>query len=293
MKRISPPKCSASELFDDCVQEISDPELRLRFIQQKSLVEAQNAIYALRSQDQTWFHLPMAAHGHDEQTIVGNLSKGELVNLYTSCMVNSNGPARKKYDQIMLLSQDECPYCGGCGEMVNEEGIGTLDHFLPKAKFPVFSILPENLVPACGTCNKKMAANFSTDENLQPLHPYFDATHIFEKKWTTAIVLEEFPVTVNFGVDLPQNWSDKDKCRVVNHFVTCGFRGRYRSKVASDISSLIDLRRTVHRDLTPEAFREILKVVADNKNLPINGWKRTLHHGLSESEWFCRNDFVD
>lgn len=292
MKRIVAPTCSVSDLFDECVQGISNAGIRERLIAQKGLVEASHADYATRTLDQTWCYLPKADFAHPEQVIVGNLTKGELVDLYDTGMVKGKGGSRTKYDQIKLLARDECPYCGGCGEFVSVEGVGTLDHFLPKARFPAFSILPANLVPACATCNTGMGSNFPDDPNLQPLHPYFDAPHFFEEKWTTVTVLEEDPVMVNFDLNVPAGWSEKDKQRVSQHFKDCGLRGRYRAKVTADISSLIDQRKTVHRDLTPDAFREILRVVADNPALPINGWKRTLHDGLAASEWFCSNDFT-
>lgn len=293
MKKLVAPTCSFSELFDECVQGISNAGIRNRLTAQKDLVVDSRADYAACCLNQTWCQLPRAAHGNPEQVIVGDLKKGELVDLYKTGMVKSKGGARTKYDQIKLLAEEECPYCGGCGEFVDDEGVGTIDHFIPKALFPVFSILPENLVPACEPCNKGMGISFPTDPNLQPLHPYYDALHFFEEKWTTATVAEQDPVIVTFDLDVPAGWSHKDSQRVLQHFKDCRLRGRYRAKVASDVSSLIDQRKTVHRELSPNDFREILKVVADNKALPINGWKRTLHHGLAESDWFCSHNFAD
>lgn len=292
MKKLEVPTCCPSELFDECVQGISDAGLRARLIAQKALLKDANADYATRSANQTWCHLPRATHGHPEQVVIGDLTKGELVALYDQGMVGSKGAARKKYDGIKLLARDECPYCGGCGELVDEEGIGTLDHFLPKARFPVFSILPTNLVPACATCNTGMGSSFPDTPEFQPLHPYFDAPHFFEEKWTSVSVSEEDPVMVTFEVNPPVAWSALDRRRVEEHFRCCKLRGRYRTKVASDLSSLIEQRKTVHRNLGPEAFREILKTVADNEALPINGWKRSLYHGLVDSEWFCTHDFT-
>ena len=292
MKRLQEPTCSPSELFDECVQEITDVTLQTRFSAQKALLEAANANYAASSAAQTWCHLPRARHAHPEQVIVGDLTKGELVALYNEGMVASSGAARKRYDEIKLLAHDECPYCGGCGELVEEEGIGTLDHFLPKARFPVFSIFPANLVPACTTCNTGMGSHFPISPELQPLHPYFDAPHFFDEKWTTVTVSEEEPVIVTFDVNPPATWSDIDRQRVEQHFKCCKLRGRYRTKVASDLSSLIEQRKTVHRGLSHEAFREVLRTVADHNALPINGWKRSLYHGLAESFWFCTNDFA-
>lgn len=292
MRKLQPPKCNPSELYDECVHAITDGNLQTRLIAQKALIEAANEKYSTSSTAQIWCHLPRATHGNPEQIIVGNLTKGELVALYDNGMVASSGAARKKYDEIRLLAKDECPYCGGCGELVEEEGIGTLDHFLPKARFPVYSILPANLVPACATCNSGMGSSFPNTPELQPLHPYFDAPHFFNEKWTTATVSEDDPVVVTFDVAPPEKWSPNDKERVREHFKSCKLRGRYRTKVASDLSSLIEQRKTVHRDLSPNAFQEVLRTVADNESLPINGWKRSLYFALAESRWFCANDFT-
>lgn len=291
MKRLEPPTCCASDLLDLCIQEMPDVGLQKRLRDQKPLLEAEYNQYEAHSMTQTWCALPRANRGGDDQRIVGNLTKGELKALYTKGMVSSSGAARNVYDQIKLLARDDCPYCGDCGEIVVDDGIGTLDHFLPKAYFPAFSVLPLNLVPACAVCNTGLGSSFPTDPNLQPLHPYFDAPHFYDEKWTTAIVIEGDPVVVNFEVSPPAGWTDKDKRRISKYFEDCKLRGRYRKRAASDISSLIDLRRTVHRNLPPDNFKKILTVLADNEALPLNGWKRTLHHGLANSEWFCSHDF--
>jgi hypothetical protein len=291
MKQLKAPSFSASDLFDDCVQEISNAALKARLVAQKPGIVYEYASYDAHSKTQTWSSLPRARHGRENANIVGDLTKAELVDLYKTCMVKSKGPARKKYDQLKLAALDECPYCGGCGELIASEGIGTLDHFLPKARYPAFSVLPINLIPACATCNTGMGSNFPTNPNLQPLHPYCDAAHFFDEKWTSLAVSEENPVVVSFGVALPDHWNDKDGQRVLQHFEDCKLRSRYRKKAAPDLSSIIDQRKTAFRNHTPDAFRAGLMSVASNADLPINGWKRTLHQGLAESDWFCSFNF--
>ena len=292
MRQLKFPEFSASDLFDDCVEEVSNAVLRARLVAHKPQVELEYGSYEAHSMTQTWSSLPRARYGHGDANIVGNLTKAELVGLYKTGMVKSKGAARKKYDQLKLAALDECPYCGGCGELIASEGIGTLDHFLPKARYPAFSILPINLIPACATCNTGMSSNFPTDPNLQPLHPYCDAAHFFEEKWTSLVVSEEIPVVVSFEVLIPDHWDEKDGDRVLQHFKDCKLRSRYRKQSASDLSSIIDQRRNAFRGHSPEAFRAGLLSVAGNTKLPINGWKRTLHQGLAESDWFCRFDFA-
>jgi hypothetical protein len=62
-----------------------------------------------------------------------------------------------------------CPMCGS-------PTTGGLDHYLPRAVYPEFSIMAANLVPACTHCNSGSKGN--TYRGVSPerfIHPYFDA----------------------------------------------------------------------------------------------------------------------
>jgi hypothetical protein len=53
---------------------------------------------------------------------------------------------------------------------------GTLDHYLPRAAYPEFSVLPLNLVPACRDCNHAKGERYrGEDGGGAYLHPYLDA----------------------------------------------------------------------------------------------------------------------
>lgn len=95
MKKIQIPACKPSELFEECVQGISDASLQKRLVAQHHLLEIANTAYVTNSAVQTWCHLPRAKYAHPEQIIVGDLTKGELVALYDKGMVGANGSARK------------------------------------------------------------------------------------------------------------------------------------------------------------------------------------------------------
>lgn len=61
-----------------------------------------------------------------------------------------------------------CPVCG-------RDALGTLDHYLPKAKYSEFSFFSKNLVPACNRCNNSRG-NLTKGgaEPQRPVHPYYD-----------------------------------------------------------------------------------------------------------------------
>jgi hypothetical protein len=51
---------------------------------------------------------------------------------------------------------------------------GTLDHYLPKNGYPIFSVFSLNLVPACKCNSKRKETLTGPNPNERLLHPYFD-----------------------------------------------------------------------------------------------------------------------
>ncbi|MBD8548261.1 HNH endonuclease [Sphingomonas sp. CFBP 8760] len=62
-----------------------------------------------------------------------------------------------------------CPMCGSLGGR-------SLDHALPRQRFPEFSILRENLVPACEICNSSEKGDTyrGPSRPTRFIHPYYD-----------------------------------------------------------------------------------------------------------------------
>lgn len=60
-----------------------------------------------------------------------------------------------------------CPMCGSMHS-------GTLDHYLPQGRFPIFSVFSKNLVPACKCNSKRQETLLGANPGERVLHPYFD-----------------------------------------------------------------------------------------------------------------------
>ncbi|VVS97856.1 conserved hypothetical protein [Sphingomonas aurantiaca] len=62
-----------------------------------------------------------------------------------------------------------CPLCGS-------QTTGSVDHYLPRQHFPEFSILFENLVPACVHCNSSSKGDTfrGAESPSRFIHPYYD-----------------------------------------------------------------------------------------------------------------------
>ncbi len=67
-----------------------------------------------------------------------------------------------------------CSYCG-----ITRSVIHDLDHFMPRSKYPEFSILSNNLIYVCPTCNQDYKKDEFLDTATPPvrkfLNPYYDS----------------------------------------------------------------------------------------------------------------------
>jgi hypothetical protein len=81
----------------------------------------------------------------------------------------SSPPADLAHITAMRESTEHlvCPMCGSMHS-------GTLDHYLPKEGYPIFSVFSKNLVPACKCNSKRGEALSGNNPGERVLHPYFD-----------------------------------------------------------------------------------------------------------------------
>lgn len=93
--------------------------------------------------------------------------KKSFLNLYLTPHADS---AQGK--MLADLKGHELTICPSCGELGRPN---TLDHYLPKGKYPHFCVTPVNLFPMCDACQRaKLEKTGTEDEPRFFLHPYFD-----------------------------------------------------------------------------------------------------------------------
>lgn len=151
-----------------------------------------------------------------EHQEIDGMYKSDFIKLYESYFRNQDKPGREIYDSLMVAAEEKCPYCGGIGRPRN------LDHYLPKAHYPQFSILPVNLVPSCRDCNMDgKGEDYAKSEVEQVIHPYLDDERYFNEQWLYAHYLpgnDTEPGVIEYFVSPPVHWEDTQKKRVEKHF---------------------------------------------------------------------------
>lgn len=170
--KIEKPLFSLKDVFPTCINNFNRVEKKKKFedIYPLLLEDEERYISALKTKQ---LHLERKEVTHDL-----DVSINDLVNLYKRKLLNNKLKAREYYDSI-LLSSDICPFCG-------KRHTSTVDHFLPKKKYPNFSITPINLVPCCKDCNKNKADTIFTKVENTFFHPYEDDIDSF--RWLSATI---------------------------------------------------------------------------------------------------------
>jgi len=78
------------------------------------------------------------------------------------------------YHFILMINLRTCPYCNRqyITPVLSDSGRvrADLDHFLPKSRFPIFSLSLYNLIPVCSNCNSSLKGDKFGSFN--DIHPY-------------------------------------------------------------------------------------------------------------------------
>ncbi len=203
-----------------------------------------------------------------------------LKKLYSQQMVPKEKLARKYYDKLLSLAPlNRCPYCG-IGQ------VSTLDHYLPKTKFPIFSVLPYNLVASCKDCNTGKLDSYATTQNKQTLHPYYD--DFTSEQWLYARVLQ--PLKIEFYVNPPTSWRQVDKDRVEEHFKNYKLGTRFSveaSNVLADLRTEFMMFNLTSLDIKLELQKKASVYYSSHKN----SYQTALYQALSQNQWYCDGGF--
>ena len=219
----------------------------------------------------------------------GTVTKKELKHLYTYRMVDDNQPGRAIYDRLKSSVSDKCPLCG-----VNTAR--TLDHHLPKAKYPILSVTPTNLVPSCRDCQSTKMTGYPQTPTDQTLHPYFD--DVDNVVWLTAVVNQGTPASFSFGVTPPQGWSQNLVARVRHHMASFELPGLFADNAANELSGIRpNLTNLFHRGGAAELQAE-LQSRANSWRLGgqragrLNSWQLAMYQAAANDNWFYSQGFA-
>ncbi len=178
-------------------------------------------------------------------------------------IISYNLSSEFRNDFLSSLNISVCPYCNrqfiSSFEKNNDEyqSTATLDHFYPKALFPLFSLSLYNLVPACHICNG-ILKNTSTRKIMYPFSKgYENYAHFRIGKFESLDSLLGNNDQFNIFVDY-----QKEKHEDIKNSIQL-FKTEEIYKYHKDYVQSILLKSTIYSD----TYKEMLKDLLKNKNL--------------------------
>lgn len=277
MRMVPRPSRTAEEAFKVCISKYRRTnKLKAPLDAAVEAIGEASSRYVVAADASTLWNLK------EDDFQVAGVTSDDMEGVYDR-LVDNRHPARLIYDEI-LAAAEVCPSCG-------HNKPSTLDHFLPKGKYPALAVDPSNLVPACKDCNFIKLSQTAERPEDEGFHPYFGVMP--NEPWLSGRVLETSPAAVEYYVDPPTAWNDVLKARVRNHFSAYGLAELYAVQAGTLISGI---RRYVNDNLYSTggavAVHSYLRDMAESYADPyVNCWQAAAYRTLSGSDWYCDGGF--
>lgn len=268
MRKLPKPSFELNDIITDCVSNMR--EGKDKYLTAIPVIDTYSTQY-----DESMFQ--GAAHElavHD--MVTDDLSKDDMVSLYTNKFAKKDQPGRKYYDKIKLAPPNSiCPLCG-IGQVT------TLDHYMAKTLYPSLAVTPHNLIPACRDCNDPRGAIHFESAGDMTLHPYYDETQNLE--WLSAVIVSTFPICVRYTVSDTVPDSEL-RVRLSTHLEVFDLSNRYSKKAAEEISAHKLTYQAMLDNGGIEGLREYLQLLYTSAyNVEKNSWRTALYKALMNVE---------
>jgi 5-methylcytosine-specific restriction endonuclease McrA len=252
--------------FTECLDQINKAEMEF-----ESLI-TQNKLHLIKN----------------KKVIHSLIGKFAMINLYNNKLRGIDQTARKYYNLIKLSAKGGiCPYCG----------IGivkTIDHFLPKAQYSIFSVTPINLVPCCRDCNTDKDTNFQKPISIETthLHPYFDNPQ--NDSWLFMEVKPSNPLIFEYYVKVPTSMDSFFQKRFEYHLYIFELYNKFSIYANNEFQNIKELLTDIFKCGGVGDLTKHLTACFDTRNKHHkNSMETAFYFGLASNDWFCNGGFIE
>lgn len=215
---------------------------------------------------------------------------------HSSLLIEYYEKAPKKLNDYLLERRNEhelssCPYCG------NPMYPDTLDHFVPKSKWPEFSIYPNNLVPQCRGCAPVKGENYFCHDNDQTMfiHPfYFNILENFRFSMKVSFDTNKKEICVNVQLKEIINTRPEDQARIILHTQKLKVKKRIISYCHKEYRQWIRRLSNANFDIKSALTQRLIEVA----ELEVGrDWQSSFYSAILDNEdvinhmnSFCQNE---
>ena len=201
------------------------------------------------------------------------VQKDALIDGYEGRTAEMKRSLSTMVDSLPQANADLCPYC--CLDQNPD-----LDHFLPKARFPEFSLHARNLLPICTHCNRKKSSVVRTrnDRSRVILNPSFEPS-IRQPILQASLNYAQGKPYVTYQIDDAGLLSAAERAVALCHFDRLGLPQRYRKRAHGYLGALKESLSGVTQSVGRQSFRN--EIGGSLLGEPINGWKPALFRAIN------------
>ena len=280
MRSLAKPNINYEEHFKNCIRRKSEP-LRTNLGECFLILSNASDSYDEHASDTSLCDMRWVDPSDFLPVVTDDLEV-----LYKNQMVKNPSPGRAVYDKILVSAKGKCPLCA--------YGIPTtLDHFLPKTRYPEFSILPINLLPCCKDCNHAKGEYFTAEENQQYLHPYYE--DYSSKKWLEARLTYSIDNAPAFTFFVNPESDDLDEpllSRLIFQFESLNLQERYAIRAHDELSGTQHQFRELYESGGSALVSSHLASLARSWSASnINSCEAAMYRALSTNQKFCDMDW--
>lgn len=274
MIKLEESKVNQSVIFLKCIEGVEDLSQKTLLSTLTKNVQALSDNYQIKATNSELYQF-------QKNEIINGLNiKVHFNSLYKEQMSVESGSARNFYNYI----KSRANLCANC----YHQKPTTLDHYLPKAKYPLFSVTPANLIPCCRDCNTHKGQYETSKYEEQLIHVYFDNDRFFNEIWLKADINigEDNVPFVTYDVEAPSTWADSDKKRILEHFKRFKLNELYSAQANTELFS----NQNVFKEYinSEDGLKLNLERIAKSlSSITPNTWRASLFRSLAKSSWFC------
>lgn len=280
MRTVPKPTLIAKDVFLKCISTVNDLVLKQNYELCQDLVEAAAQDFDNKFPLLEIYQIPQ------NLIVSGNIGEKEMKSAYTYRMVTPGLPGNIFYNSLKNAAPyGKCPLC-------SVRLVETLDHYLPKSLYPILSVVPVNLIPACSSCNIGKKISFPSNSIEQTFHPYYD--DVQNEPWIKASLLPAEPFGFDYFVDCPDNWEQIKKDRAENHFNSFKLNALFTAHANEEFrGAKRQLKNLYNQD--PNQLIEHLKDAFTSRRdeLGINSWQAVMYYSLLKNNWFIQGGVLN
>jgi hypothetical protein len=202
--------------------------------------------------------------------------KATLIDGYDNRTVEMKRLLGEMLDTLPAANRDLCPYCS---LDTNPE----LDHFLPKAKYPEFSLHARNLFPICGPCNRRKLNRIRSIPGGERyfLYPRSEpaVSPVLEAELTFAGARVRVAYRVDGGA---AGLAGPALAQVTRHYDALKLAGRYAKRAHAHLASVKADLRGRPQAVVERLLASLVATAAIGE--PPNGWKPALFRAVAAAE---------